>query len=59
MSTPEQPGVAAIGVYFYEGSLGLLYAPLILDGPEKYPKTTPEAFVELVRLRHNISLTLF
>jgi hypothetical protein len=59
MLTSQQPGVAAIGLYFYEGRLGVLYAPLILDGPEKYAKTTPQAFVELVRLRRGISLMGF
>jgi hypothetical protein len=53
---PEQPGVGAIGLYFHEGRLGVLYAPLICDDPERYANTTPARFIEIVRLRHGISL---
>src|SRR5205085_8732976 len=52
--TPEQPGIAAIGLYFHEGRVGMLYAPLVLDQPAVYPKVTIQAFAELVRLRHGI-----
>ncbi len=56
MLAPVQPGVGAIGLYFLEGQLGILYAPLLLDEPERYPSVRLAAFVELVRLRHGISL---
>jgi hypothetical protein len=56
MLTPRQPGVGAIGLYLYEGRLGVLYGPLILDKPETYRDTTPEGFIEVVRLRHGIEL---
>jgi hypothetical protein len=60
MLRPEQPGVGAIGLYFYEGRLGVLYAPLILEQPEIYSGSPcPAAFVEMVRLRHGILLTGF
>lgn len=53
---PEQPGVGAIGLYFHEGRLGVLYAPLICDDPERYANSTPARFIEMVRSRHGISL---
>jgi hypothetical protein len=57
MLSAAQPGVAAVGIYFYEGRLGVLYAPLILDQPEPYRNATLEQFVELVRLRRDVTLT--
>jgi hypothetical protein len=59
MLTPTRPGIAAIGLYFHEGRLGMLYAPLVLDEPAVYPKMTIEAFAELVRLRHGIDFKWF
>jgi hypothetical protein len=59
MLSAAQPGVAAVGIYFYEGRLGVLYAPLLLDQPDPYANVTPEAFIELVRLRRGITLTGF
>ena len=56
MLAPVQPGVGAIGLYFAEGRLGVLYAPLLLDEPERYPSVSLDIFVELVRLRRDISL---
>ena len=53
---PEQPGVDAIGLYFHEGRLGVLYAPLIWDDAETYSNTTPARASEMVRSRHGISL---
>jgi len=59
MLAPTQPGVGAIGLYFTEGRLGVLYAPLLCDEPEQYPRVPLDGFRELVRLRHNISLQGF
>jgi hypothetical protein len=56
MLTPVQPGVGAIGLYFPEGQLGVLYAPLLLDEPEQYSSMAREAFIECVRFRHDIAL---
>jgi hypothetical protein len=53
---PRTPGVAALGIYFREGRLGLLYAPLLFDEPEPYRRVSLEQFVELVRLRHGVVL---
>jgi hypothetical protein len=53
---PQHPGVAALGMYFHEGRLGLLYAPLLFDRAEPYTHVSWEQFVELVRLRHGIAL---
>ena len=52
---PSQPGVPALGVYFHEGRLGLLYAPLWFDRAEPYPRVSWAQFVELVRLRRGIA----
>jgi len=58
----DQPGVGAIGLYFDEAQLGLLFAPLLLDDPElldnprRYPSQSKAAFVERVRQQHGISL---
>jgi hypothetical protein len=55
--TPDQPGVGAIGIYFDQARLGVLYAPLLFDEPERYANVSRDAFVELVRLRRGISLS--
>jgi hypothetical protein len=57
--TPVQPGVGAVGIYFPEGRVGLLYAPLIHDEPERYTRVSQDQFAELLRLRHGISLEGF
>jgi hypothetical protein len=53
---PRQSGVGALGIYFREGRLGLLYAPLILDAPDPYRDVSLEGFVELVRIKRGIDL---
>jgi hypothetical protein len=53
---PRQPGVGALGIYFREGRLGLLYAPLLFDEPERYAQMSVRQFMELVRLKHDIDL---
>jgi hypothetical protein len=52
----DEPGVGAIGLYFDQAQLGVLYAPLVLDGPERYPSMSKKAFVERVRQQHGFSL---
>jgi hypothetical protein len=37
--------------------VGLLYAPLLLDGPERYSAVSQDQFVERARLRRSVSLT--
>ena len=54
--TPKQPGIAAVGIYFYEGRLGVLYAPVLLDDPERFPNVSGREFIELVRLRYGLRL---
>ena len=54
--TPTQPGVGVVGIYFPEGRLGLLYAPLLSDQVEQYSKVTQDQFMELVRLRRSVQL---
>lgn len=56
MLTPVEPGVGAIGIYFEEGRLGVLYAPLVLDEPERYPSISMGEFVNLVQERRGVSL---
>jgi hypothetical protein len=58
----DEPGVGAIGLYFDQAQLGLLYAPLLLDDPElldnpqRYPSQSKAAFVEHVHQQYGISL---
>ena len=56
MLTPREPGVGAIALYIYEGRLGVLYAPLILDQAATFPGVSANAFIEMVRLRYGIAL---
>jgi hypothetical protein len=53
---PTQPGMGVLGLYFDQGQLGVLYAPLLFDDPQRYSRMSRDAFIELVRLRHGISL---
>lgn len=55
----EEPGIGAIGIYFPEGRLGLLYAPVIANGadrPERFHSSTAAAFAESVNTRYGVSL---
>ncbi len=57
--TPLEAGVAAIGLYFREGRLGILYAPLITgsgERPERFPTVSLEEFVGEVGIRFDIHL---
>jgi hypothetical protein len=54
--TPTEPGIGAIGLYFAEGRLGVLYAPLLLDQPERYPNLSAYEFMENVRERRGVCL---
>jgi hypothetical protein len=54
--TPAEPGVGCVGIYFHEASLGLLYAPLELDEPERYAKGSQNEFAEQVRSKRGIEL---
>jgi hypothetical protein len=55
--SPAEPGGGVIGLYFDQPSLGILYAPLLHDEPQRFPNVARDAFIELVRLRHGVSLT--
>jgi hypothetical protein len=54
--TPVELGVGAIGLYFNEGRVGVLYAPLLVDEPERYPEASVHEFIERVRQRHGLRL---
>jgi hypothetical protein len=54
--TPEEPGIGAIGIYFLEGRLGLLYEPLRRDDPQPFSNVSVADFKRLVRERHGIPL---
>lgn len=49
-------GVGATGLYFLEGRLGVLYAPLLLDDPEVYPDKSRSEFVKAVNRKRGIAL---
>jgi hypothetical protein len=51
-----QPGVGVIGLYFDQARLGVLYAPLLFDDPERYSSISREAFIERVHHVHGVSL---
>lgn len=56
---PEEPGIGAIGIYFPEGRLGLLYAPLITSGadrPQRFHSATVVEFADSVKTRYGLSL---
>ena len=56
---PIEPGIAAVGIYFAEGRLGALYAPLVDDGPQTYRRLSLAAFVRRVAAEHRITLEGF
>ena len=47
--TPQRSGVAAIGVYFIEGGLGMLLHPLVSDDPILFRSVTQDQFATRVR----------
>lgn len=56
---PNEPGIGAIGIYFPEGRLGILYAPLITerpDRPDRFHPATVDEFADKVRTRYGVSL---
>lgn len=54
--TPTDPGIGAVGIYFVEGSLGVLYAPLLLDEPASVAKVSLKDFVNAVEDDYGIRL---
>jgi hypothetical protein len=54
--TPTQPGVAAIGIHFAQGQVGLLYAPLAGRDPVAYPLVNHDQFRAVVRTEHGIDI---
>jgi hypothetical protein len=52
----SEPGVGAVGLYFREGRLGVLYAPLYVEEPVRYPDSSLDHFADRVRLNYGISL---
>jgi hypothetical protein len=54
--TPTQPGQGAIGIYFYQGRLGLLYHPLQDRYPIPYSGVTAQDFRLAVSRDHAIDL---
>jgi hypothetical protein len=59
MLAPAEPGVGAVGIYFAEGRLGILYAPLLTlapDQPDRFQDCTVHEFVDKVMARYGIAL---
>jgi hypothetical protein len=54
--TPSRAGIGAVGIYFLEGRLGLLYAPLKRDGPRKYTDVSVAQFKKAVKEEYGIPL---
>lgn len=53
--TPREPGIAAVGVYFLEGRLGLLHHPLQCDGPVSCRDVNVEGFKNAVQQEFGFS----
>jgi hypothetical protein len=56
---PEEPGLGAIGLYFREGQLGVLYAPLMTehaDRPDRIRAASPRQFASMVNERYGLTL---
>ncbi len=54
---PLEPGVSAVGIYFPEGRLGVLYAPLTAEGgTDRFPGVSIAEFAELVKNRYGVAL---
>ena len=53
---PREAGVGAVGIYFVEGRLGLLYHPLKFDVPEKYVEIGLGDFKRAVVKEHGFHL---
>jgi hypothetical protein len=54
--TPREPGIAAVGVYFLQGRLGLLHHPLKCDSPRPYRDVSVKKFKDAVRQEFAFSL---
>lgn len=54
---PEKPGVGAVGIYFLEGKLGLLYHPTKWDCPQQHRGASLSEFSAAVQDEHGISLS--
>jgi hypothetical protein len=54
---PVDPGVGAVGIYFPEGLLGVLYAPLIAKGgTDRFQGVSINEFTRLVENRYSLVL---
>jgi hypothetical protein len=56
---PQESGVGAIGIYFVEGRLGLLYYPMKSDEAQPFSNVSVTGFKDAVRSRHGFSLDGF
>lgn len=54
--TPTSPNVGAIGVYFVQGNLGVLYHPLAMDEAIVYPKESFDSFKSSVLKDYGFSI---
>lgn len=52
---PQEPDVAAVGIYFLEGRVGHLYCPLERDEPYTYPNVSAAEFGAAVLEDHGIT----
>ena len=57
--TPQESGVGAIGIYFVEGRLGLLYYPMKSDEAQPFSNVSVAGFKDAVRRKHGFSLDGF
>lgn len=53
---PVEPGVGAIALYFIEGKLGLVYAPLVHDNARRYSGVSLSEFEETILVDYGFRL---
>jgi hypothetical protein len=54
--SPSQPGIGLVGLYFPHARLGLIYHPLVYDGPAFYRDISHDEFVRAVEEDHAVAI---
>src|SRR3954454_20893376 len=52
---PDNHGIGAVGIHFFQGRLGLYYDPLRLDRPEPFPNVTHDEFRAAIQNRYGVA----
>lgn len=54
---PEEPGIGALGVFFWQGNFGDLHLPRELPTPKRYQSVDTAGLVAAVRRDYGFTLT--